>query len=100
MAPDNLFTSLLEVDRHNLLSTDLLQVVSTSCNKFANDKCLALTDLLQLDKIDKFNATITSCNKLVKLANCNKSGIFWLCINQHINNIYSLGQAFFNYQVW
>ena len=36
----------------------LLQVVSTSCNKFANDKLqqlsLILTDLLQLDEVDKF----------------------------------------------
>ena len=31
-------TDLLQVDRQNLLSTGLPQVVSTSCNKSANDK--------------------------------------------------------------
>ena len=31
-------TNLLRVDCQNLLSTGLLQVVSTSCNKSANDK--------------------------------------------------------------
>ena len=36
---------LLEVDFQNLLSTGLLQVVSTSCNKSANDK---LTDFNRL----------------------------------------------------
>ena len=30
--------NLLQVDCQNLLSTGLLQVVLTSCNKFANDK--------------------------------------------------------------
>ena len=39
MACDSLLmTRLLQVDCKNLLSTDLLQVVSTSCNKSANDK--------------------------------------------------------------
>ena len=34
----NLSTDLLQVDCPKLLSTGLLQAVSTSCNKFANDK--------------------------------------------------------------
>ena len=47
MACDNLLatslccklsTDLLQVDCQNLLPTGLLQVVSTSCNKSANDK--------------------------------------------------------------
>ena len=39
MAYDSLLTtSLLQVDCQNLLSTGLLQVVSTRCNKSANDK--------------------------------------------------------------
>ena len=39
MACDSLLTaSLLQVDCQNLLSTGLLQVVSKSCNKSANDK--------------------------------------------------------------
>ena len=33
-----LSTDLLQVDYYNLLSTGLLQAVSTSCNKSANDK--------------------------------------------------------------
>ena len=33
-----LSTNFLQVDCQNLLSTGLLQVNSTSCNKFANDK--------------------------------------------------------------
>ena len=45
-------TELLQVDCQNLLSTGLLQVVSTSCNKRDFN-----TNLLQLDEIDKFVAT-------------------------------------------
>ena len=41
-----------------IISTGFLQVVSTSYNKSANDKLqqrsLILTDLLQIDEIDKF----------------------------------------------
>ena len=68
MAYDSLLTtSLLQVVNRlvaswlsKLLSTSLLQVVSTSCNKSANDKLQQawfLTDLLQLDEIDKLVAT-------------------------------------------
>ena len=35
-----LSTDLLQVECHDLFSTGLLQVVSTSCNKSANDKLL------------------------------------------------------------
>ena len=41
-----LSTDLLQVDYYNLSSTGLLQVVSTSCSKSANDK------LQQAGKID------------------------------------------------
>ena len=44
----------MQVDCQNLLSTDLLQVVSTSCNKSANAKLQK--DLLELDEIDKIVA--------------------------------------------
>ena len=41
-----------------IISTGFLQVALTSCNKSANDKLqqrsLILTDLLQIDEIDKF----------------------------------------------
>ena len=40
-----LSTDLLQVDCQNLLSTGLLQVVSTSCNKSANDKLQKVTIL-------------------------------------------------------
>ena len=62
-----LLTDLLQVDWQNLLSIGLLQVVSTSSNKFANDKLeqawikqtcstlMKLTSLLQLvDKLQQF----------------------------------------------
>ena len=56
-----LSTDLLQVDCQNLLSTGLLQVVSTSCNQSANDNLagtsLILPDMLQLVEIDKFVAT-------------------------------------------
>ena len=35
----NLKTNLLQVDCQNLLSTVLLQVAFTSCNKSANERC-------------------------------------------------------------
>ena len=47
-------------------STGLLQVVSTSCNKSANDKLQKA--LLQLDK-DCCNL-LTSCNNPLKLTTC------------------------------
>ena len=49
-----MLTDLLQVDRQNLLSAGLLQVVSASCNKFTNDKLQTsqiLRDFLQLDEI-------------------------------------------------
>ena len=46
-----LSTDFLLVAYQNLLSTGVLQVVSTSCNK------PDFTDLLQLDEIDKFVST-------------------------------------------
>ena len=54
-----LIFDLLHVDCQNLLSTGLLQAVSTSCNKSANDKLqqLIVTDLSQVDEIDKFVAS-------------------------------------------
>ena len=45
----------LQVDCQNLLSTDLLQVVSTSCNKSANDKLQQAW--IQLVKSTSFFAT-------------------------------------------
>ena len=47
----------VQVDCQNLLSTGLLPVVLTSCNKWQVAASLILTDLLQLDEIDKFVAT-------------------------------------------
>ena len=56
-----LSTDLVQVDCQNLLSTGLLQAVSKSCNKFVTttscNKPIILTDLLQLDEIDRFVAT-------------------------------------------
>ena len=56
-----LSTDLLQVDCQNLLSTGLLQVVSTSCNQSTNDNLagasLILPDKLQLVEIDKLFAT-------------------------------------------
>ena len=51
-----LSTDLMQVDCQNLLSTSLLQVVSTSCNKSANDKLqqAGFWDLFQLDEVAKF----------------------------------------------
>ena len=54
MACDSLLTTsllqvlLLQVDSQNVLSTSLLQVVSTCCNKSANDKCCNKPDFNKL----------------------------------------------------
>ena len=50
-------SDLLQVDCQNLSSAGLLQVVLTSCNKSENATGRILTNLLQLDEIDKFIAT-------------------------------------------
>ena len=56
MACDSLLmTSALQVGFQNLLSTGLLRVVSTSCNKSANDNKPDLTRLLQ--SVDKLKQT-------------------------------------------
>ena len=63
-------TELLRVDCQNLLSTGLLQVVSTSCNKSAIwqvPASLILTDLLQFDEIDKFCWKMKQAGKINNL---------------------------------
>ena len=63
----------------NLLSTDFLQVVLTSCNKLVNDKlqqAIFLTDLLQLMTMTSLLQFVDNCNKPVKLITWNKSVAF------------------------
>ena len=61
-----LSTDLLQVNFQNLLSTCLLQIVSTSCNTSANAKLLIqLTDLFRWNWWN-WQDLLTSCNKLVK----------------------------------
>ena len=75
-------TDFLQVCCLNLLSTDLLLVVSTSYNKSAKLKVatsLILIDMLELDEIEKF--VVTCCNNVVKLTNCNESGVFGFVVD-------------------
>ena len=63
------FNRLVQVNGQNLLSTGLLQIVSTSCNKSANDKLrqgcnLSFADLLQLNKFKTFSGLKLFINKL------------------------------------
>ena len=58
----------MQVDCQDFLSTNLMQVVSTTYSKSVNIKLrLIFTDLLQLDEAKKLDATSShSCMKPVK----------------------------------
>ena len=64
-----LIFDLLHVDCQNLLSTGLLQAVSTSCNKSANDKLqqLIATDMSQVDEIDKLLQLVDKLQQACKI---------------------------------
>ena len=95
-----LSTDLLQVDCPNLLSTVLLQVVSTSCNKFANDNLLT-TSLLQV--VDRLAANwlsklvISLAASLQMIWNCNKPNFNMLVIC-NLMKLTSLLQLFNNLQ--
>ena len=91
MACASLFTDLFQVDCQNLLSTGLLHVVLTSCNKSADNKSqqagfkqtcynlMELTNILQI--VDSM---------LVKLTAYNKSDVFgraFLCVQKHSSRL-------------
>ena len=71
-----LSTDLLQVDCQNLLSTGLLQVVSTSCNKSVNVKLRQAKLVATWWNWQVYWNLLTSCYNPIKVTTCNKSVTF------------------------
>ena len=80
-----LSTDLLQVDCKNLLSTGLLQVVSTSCNKSVNVKLRQAKLVVTWWNWQVYWNLLTSCYNAIKVTTCNKSVTF--CAILHIVNM-------------